>query len=257
MGLESWKDLPKATQLERDKLSSPARHCLLIESPSALPSFSLLQLARHAGGATRGGQERPPALCPQASLAEWGRRRLTCHTSHPAVVAGEGRPRAVTGPPVLRELCSTSQPISYKLLPLLLYHLHPREKGEIVPKEDGLLGPSHQGSWDTQREGEEGLGGKGGVVMGHGTSNSSAAGKGPTVSIPVGSRQVGDQGLARALSYGGRMGRQLWCSSRAQFQEHSWSRTPTQPSSPLPWEDGLWLGSRSTAGAGLWISREL
>ena len=30
MGLESWKDLPKATQLERDKLSSPAGHCLLV-----------------------------------------------------------------------------------------------------------------------------------------------------------------------------------------------------------------------------------
>ena len=178
------------------------------------------------GGVTLGGQERPPALCPQASLAEWGRRRLTCHTSHPAVVAGEGRPRAVTGPPVLRELCSTSQPISYKLLPLLLYHLHPREKGEIVPEEDGLPGPSHQGSWETQWEGEEGLEGKGGGVTGHGTWSSSAAGKGPTMSIPVGSRQAGDQGLARALSYGDRTGRQSWCSSRAQFQENSWSRTP-------------------------------
>lgn len=29
-GLESWKDLPKATHLERDKLSSPAGHCLLV-----------------------------------------------------------------------------------------------------------------------------------------------------------------------------------------------------------------------------------
>lgn len=99
--------------------------------------------------------------------------------------------------------------------------------------------------------------GKGGGVTGHGTWSSSAAGKGPTVSIPVGSRQAGDQGLARALSYGDRTGRQSWCSSRAQFKENSWSKTPTQPSSPLPWEDGPWVGSRSAAGAGLWISREL
>lgn len=185
-GLESWKDLPKATQALKPCRTLPSR-----TSPSACPSFSLLRLAGHTGGITLGGQERPPALCPQASLEEWGRRRLTCHSSHPAVVAGEGRPRAVTGPPVLRELCSTSQPISYKLLPLLLYHLHPREKGEIVPEEDGLPGPSHQGSWDTQWEGEEGLEGKGGIVTGRGTWSSSAAGKGPTVSIPVGSRQAG------------------------------------------------------------------
>lgn len=83
---------------------------------------------------------------------------MTCHPSHPAV-AEAGQPGAVTDSPVLRKLCSTSQPISYKLLPLLVYHLHNREKGEIVP-EDSLPGPSHQGSWETQWEREEGLGGE-------------------------------------------------------------------------------------------------
>lgn len=151
--------MPKATQLERQAQALPDT-ASSYESPSARPFFSLLQLAGHTGGATRGGQERPPALCPQASFDGWGRKKADLPHQPPSCCCrGRTGPELSWALQVIRRLCSTSQPISYKSLPLLLYHLHPRE-GDCSLEEDGLLAPLTRAA-GTHNGKEEGLGGKG------------------------------------------------------------------------------------------------
>lgn len=64
-------------------------------------------------------------------------------------------------------------------------------------------------------------------------------------SIPVGSVQAGDQGLARLLSWEGRQGRQLWHPLESLIPRHQLAKWPQlgRDSPPPP------LGSWSTAGA--------
>lgn len=86
--------------------------------------------------------------------------------------------------------------------------------------------------------GEEGWEEKGGIVTGHmGRRTAQQLGRDP-VSIPVGSRQVGDQGLAGPELWG-RTGKAVMVQLKGQFQENSWSRTP--PSLSL-------LGGRALVG---------